>query len=242
MDFVAADAEGYEPSNEVVGWARAAAEANGTAVELTNDPREAATEADVLYTDVWTSMGQEEERERRLADLEGFGIDAELVALASERAIVLPASPHYGRRSRRTFSTASARPSGTRRRTASTPRRRSWRSSSASGFRGSRPGGAGLAAREAPRGHVQRGDRRRGREPRGARPLRPLPRHPPHRARRGELRRRAPGQDRDLPDPLEEEFGDDPELLEEEIRVTVVHEIAHHFGIDEDRLSELGWG
>ena len=42
--------------------------------------------------------------------------------------------------------------------------------------------------------------------------------------------------------PLEEEFGDDPEVLEEEIRITVVHEIAHHFGIDEDRLAELGWG
>jgi predicted Zn-dependent protease with MMP-like domain len=41
--------------------------------------------------------------------------------------------------------------------------------------------------------------------------------------------------------PLEDEFGDDPELLEEEIRVTVLHEIAHHFGIDEDRLHELGW-
>jgi predicted Zn-dependent protease with MMP-like domain len=41
--------------------------------------------------------------------------------------------------------------------------------------------------------------------------------------------------------PLEEEFGGDPELLEEEIRITVLHEIAHHFGIDEDRLDELGW-
>jgi predicted Zn-dependent protease with MMP-like domain len=41
--------------------------------------------------------------------------------------------------------------------------------------------------------------------------------------------------------PLEEEFGDDPEVLEEEIQITVVHEIAHHFGIDEDRLAELGW-
>jgi predicted Zn-dependent protease with MMP-like domain len=41
--------------------------------------------------------------------------------------------------------------------------------------------------------------------------------------------------------PLEEEFGHDPELLEDEIRITVVHEIAHHFGIDEDRLAELGW-
>jgi predicted Zn-dependent protease with MMP-like domain len=41
--------------------------------------------------------------------------------------------------------------------------------------------------------------------------------------------------------PLEEEFGDDPAVLEEEIRITVLHEIAHHFGIDEDRLAELGW-
>jgi predicted Zn-dependent protease with MMP-like domain len=42
--------------------------------------------------------------------------------------------------------------------------------------------------------------------------------------------------------PLEEEFGHDPELLEEEIRVTVIHELAHHFGIDDDRLDDLGWG
>jgi predicted Zn-dependent protease with MMP-like domain len=41
--------------------------------------------------------------------------------------------------------------------------------------------------------------------------------------------------------PLEEEFGDDPSVLEEEIRVTVLHEVAHHFGIDEGRLDELGW-
>ena len=41
--------------------------------------------------------------------------------------------------------------------------------------------------------------------------------------------------------PLEEEFGDDPAVLEEEIRITVLHEVAHHFGIDEDRLDELGW-
>jgi predicted Zn-dependent protease with MMP-like domain len=41
--------------------------------------------------------------------------------------------------------------------------------------------------------------------------------------------------------PLEDEFADDPEALEEEIRITVLHEVAHHFGIDEDRLAELGW-
>lgn len=41
--------------------------------------------------------------------------------------------------------------------------------------------------------------------------------------------------------PLEQDFGDDPVQLEEEIRVTVLHELAHYFGIDEDRLDELGY-
>jgi len=96
-DFVAATPAGYEPSEEVVGWARAAAGAAGSTVELTTDPRTAASGADVLYTDVWTSMGQDEERERRLADLAGYGIDEGMVALASERAVVLHCLPaHYG--------------------------------------------------------------------------------------------------------------------------------------------------
>jgi predicted Zn-dependent protease with MMP-like domain len=41
--------------------------------------------------------------------------------------------------------------------------------------------------------------------------------------------------------PLEEDFGHDPVLLEHEIRVTVLHELAHYFGIDEERLRELGY-
>jgi ornithine carbamoyltransferase len=97
LDFVAATPEGYAPSEEVVGWARTAAEASGSSVELTHDARAAAEGADVLYTDVWTSMGQDEERERRLSDLAGYGIDDGMVALASERAVVLHCLPaHYG--------------------------------------------------------------------------------------------------------------------------------------------------
>jgi ornithine carbamoyltransferase len=96
MDFVAATPEGYEPNDEVVGWARAAVNVSGGSVELTHDPRAGAEGADVLYTDVWTSMGQDEERERRLADLAGFGIDDALLQLGSERAIVLHCLPaHY---------------------------------------------------------------------------------------------------------------------------------------------------
>jgi ornithine carbamoyltransferase len=69
----------------------------GATVEVLHNPREAAAGADVLYTDVWTSMGQDEERERRLRDLAGFGIDGELVRLAGKDAIVLHCLPaHYG--------------------------------------------------------------------------------------------------------------------------------------------------
>jgi ornithine carbamoyltransferase len=97
LNFRAATPEGYEPSAEAVEIAREAATESGATIELLADPREAAAGADVLYTDVWTSMGQEEERERRLRDLAGFGIDDELVALANEDAIVLHCLPaHYG--------------------------------------------------------------------------------------------------------------------------------------------------
>jgi ornithine carbamoyltransferase len=97
LNFRAATPKGYEPSAEAVEIAREAAAESGATIELLADPREAAAGADVLYTDVWTSMGQEEERERRLRDLTGFGIDDELVGLASEDAIVLHCLPaHYG--------------------------------------------------------------------------------------------------------------------------------------------------
>jgi len=93
MDFVAATPAGYRPAAEAVQIARE----TGGSVELVEDPRAAADGADVLYTDVWTSMGQEEERERRLRDLARYGIDAELVARARDNAIVLHCLPaHYG--------------------------------------------------------------------------------------------------------------------------------------------------
>src|SRR5919199_1112020 len=91
-NFVAATPRDYRPDEEVVELARA----EGGEVELTDDPREAVRGADVLYTDVWTSMGQDDEREQRLRDLAGYGIDADLVRLAGDRAIVLHCLPaHY---------------------------------------------------------------------------------------------------------------------------------------------------
>jgi ornithine carbamoyltransferase len=90
--FVAATPPGYEPDERAVATARASAE-----VEVVNDPKAAVRGADVLYSDVWTSMGQEDERERRLRDLAGFGITQELLAQAADGAIVLHCLPaHYG--------------------------------------------------------------------------------------------------------------------------------------------------
>jgi ornithine carbamoyltransferase len=93
LEFVAATPADYRPDEEAVRIARDA----GGSVELTDDPRTAVAGADVLYTDVWTSMGQEAEREQRLRDLAGYGIDAELLRRAGDGAVVLHCLPaHYG--------------------------------------------------------------------------------------------------------------------------------------------------
>ncbi|MBA2475718.1 MAG: ornithine carbamoyltransferase [Actinobacteria bacterium] len=95
LHFVAATPSGYEPPREVSELARSAAAASGGSVELADSPEQAVRGADVLYTDVWTSMGQEAERERRLRDFAGFGIDERLVQLAGDGAIVLHCLPAH---------------------------------------------------------------------------------------------------------------------------------------------------
>ena len=97
MHFTAAVPAGYEPDGGALDAARTAAEETGAAVRVVHDAREASEGAEVFYTDVWTSMGQEEERERRLRDLGDFGITDELLALGEDDAIVLHCLPaHYG--------------------------------------------------------------------------------------------------------------------------------------------------
>ena len=67
----------------------------GGTVQVTDDPGQAAKDAAVLYTDVWTSMGQEEERATRLAAFAGFTIDAALVEQAAADAVVLHCLPAH---------------------------------------------------------------------------------------------------------------------------------------------------
>jgi ornithine carbamoyltransferase len=97
VDFVAACPDGYRPDDADVASCREDAAASGGSVEVVTDAGEAVAGAQVLYTDVWTSMGQEAEHDRRIADLEPYRLDAEKLALAGPDAIALHCLPaHVG--------------------------------------------------------------------------------------------------------------------------------------------------
>ncbi|MCH1927442.1 ornithine carbamoyltransferase, partial [Shewanella sp. C31] len=83
-----ATTKGYEPDPSLMRKAGAF---------FTHDPKEAALGAHALYTDVWTSMGQEDERERRLRDFQGFQVTGDLLGLLRPDGIFLHCLPaHYG--------------------------------------------------------------------------------------------------------------------------------------------------
>jgi len=81
---------GYEPDATILERARSAA-----TIHVTHDPREAVEGADVVNTDVWASMGQEEEASNRARDFRGYCVDDALMSLASERAIFLHCLPAH---------------------------------------------------------------------------------------------------------------------------------------------------
>jgi ornithine carbamoyltransferase len=86
---------GYEPRGQAVASARADADQSGGSVEIVHDPREAAAGANVLYTDVWVSMGQDAEREERLRAFEGYQLNAALLALADPEAVAMHDLPAH---------------------------------------------------------------------------------------------------------------------------------------------------
>lgn len=95
MDFTIATPPGYEPDPQVVAAAREAAAAFGSLVAVHNDPEAAVKGADIVYTDVWASMGQEHERERRLNAFRGYQVDEELIGLASPDVLFLHCLPAH---------------------------------------------------------------------------------------------------------------------------------------------------
>ena len=93
MEFRIASPKGYGPEQKVL----AQAEKSGGQILLTEDAKQAVEDADVLYTDVWTSMGQEAEAERRRASFAGYQVNQELLSLAKRDAIFMhPLPAHHG--------------------------------------------------------------------------------------------------------------------------------------------------
>jgi ornithine carbamoyltransferase len=95
MTLRVASPEGFEPLPRYRELADAAARSTGATVTYGADPIAAVTGADVIYTDVWTSMGQEQEYERRRRAFQGFQVNRELLARAKPDAIVLHDLPAH---------------------------------------------------------------------------------------------------------------------------------------------------
>jgi ornithine carbamoyltransferase len=86
---------GFEPDQRIVDVARLEAEDTGATIELTEDPQVAVKEADVVYTDVWVSMGQEREQSRRLTALAPYQVNERLMKLARPDAVIMHCLPAH---------------------------------------------------------------------------------------------------------------------------------------------------
>jgi ornithine carbamoyltransferase len=95
INFRMASPESYALKENILNLARDYAAASGSSIFLTEDPREAVRGADIVYTDVWTSMGQENEAERRRQAFAGYQVNAPLMSLAKEDAFFMHDLPAH---------------------------------------------------------------------------------------------------------------------------------------------------
>ena len=95
MDISVATPTAYEPNAGIVAAAKQVAQGTGSRIELTQDVLEAAAGADVLYTDVWASMGMESEQVARQAVFKNYQINQQVLAAADKKAIVLHCLPAH---------------------------------------------------------------------------------------------------------------------------------------------------
>lgn len=95
LDCVVATPRGYEPRAEIIKRAYQLAERSGAYLEVLNDPREAVRRAEVVYTDVWVSMGQEGEAERRRRDFASFQVNPDLLSYSPKEVFVMHCLPAH---------------------------------------------------------------------------------------------------------------------------------------------------
>jgi len=97
MNFHFASPQGYDVKEEVLNRGKEFAALSGSQIKLTSDPYEAAKDADVIYTDVWASMGQEAEVEKRRRAFSGYQVDNKLLSLAKGDVLLMhPLPAHHG--------------------------------------------------------------------------------------------------------------------------------------------------
>ncbi len=87
--------KGYEVDEDILGTALENAKISGAKINILNDPKQAAKDADVVTTDTWASMGQEDEKKQRELDFKGFQVDTDMMRLAKSDAIFLHCLPAY---------------------------------------------------------------------------------------------------------------------------------------------------
>ncbi len=95
MHMALACPPGYEPDAGIMREAKQVASQTGSELILTSDPKKAAARADILYTDVWASMGQEKEHAQRVKAFAGYQIDEKLMKTASADALVMHCLPAH---------------------------------------------------------------------------------------------------------------------------------------------------
>ncbi|MBC7107397.1 MAG: ornithine carbamoyltransferase [Methanomassiliicoccales archaeon] len=95
MDFVAACPDGYKPNDKIVADAISIAKRNKCLSKVISDPHDAVKDADVVYTDVWTSMGQEKEAEEREKVFAPYQVNSKLLANAKDDCIVMHCLPAH---------------------------------------------------------------------------------------------------------------------------------------------------
>jgi len=95
MHVVVATAPGFEPDDDVVHWAEEDAAATGGTIEIVHDPVAAVRGADVVYTDVWASMGEEAEHDRKVAALRPYQVNAALMTEAGPQALFMHCLPAH---------------------------------------------------------------------------------------------------------------------------------------------------
>lgn len=95
LNIKIATPKGYKPDKKAADTAKSCAAVSGSRIEFSHDPKSAAKAADIIYTDVWVSMGHEKEAKKRMRDFKGFQINDNMMKLTNKNCLVMHCLPAH---------------------------------------------------------------------------------------------------------------------------------------------------